>query len=260
MTYPKDRTKFVVAGVSPHLSLVRDYFIRQGWALIPWSDAEAADIAIIGADLNLEYPHPPVAQIEMQLMNVVDSAVVLSSPLLTVPNPQIDDWGDKARATWLYAKTAEHMFTSVRRAPSLAVRPVNVYGPTTNNEIVSNAISEAKIGSPVLWSPGRLTLKNTFIREEDFLDALHFLIISGRYGRVDISGGEMTYQNVLRSIWKFINGSETEPRVMSSEHEYFEFLANVNELDVMGWKPKYSVRSGLFELCNTTTKTSTTQS
>lgn len=256
MSYPKGRTKFVVAGVSPYLSMVRNHLIHSGWQLIPWSESLAADYAIIGADLNCESDHPPVAQIEMQLMNICGGTVILSSPLLTVPNPDLNEWSPEARATWLYAKTVEHMFDVAHNTlPTLAVRPVNVYGPSIKKDVVACAIANS-VACKELYTPGRSTRKNTFIYETDFLDALDHLITAGASGNVDISWGEMTNQNVLRTIWKFINGADLEPTIISEQLPWYDFLANVDVLEELGWKPQYSVRAGLHEVCNTTIKTS----
>lgn len=245
--YPKGRKRFTVAGDSPYLAMVRDHLIAQGWYLLPWINSADADLALLGVDLNNEHTHMPLAQIEMMLMGTyeVENIVLLSSPHLTVPNPSLDRWDTEARATWLYAKCAEHAFIDAYGNNVLSIRPVNVFGPDLDNYF-SDLIKNARNGN-LLVSPARLDTKDNFLYQDDFLDAFMFLLDQGISYPLDLSGGEMTYRNLLRNVWKFIHGADEEPEMQGIDNPVWAHQPKLERLSNLKWKPKYSVRSGLFE-------------
>ena len=244
MTYPKvaDRPTFTVAGDSPHLPMVRDHLIRSGWVLVPWH-GDQATLSVIGADLDCKTTHMPLAQIEMQLMNVGE-VLLLSSPMLTIPDANFQKFNTPARATYLYAAAAEHMFE--QNTPCTIVRPVNVFGPNCPS-FITDAIRDAR-NNLSLQAPALRSGKNTFIYEKDFLDAIDFIIKSCPGATYDISGEEMSYQNVLRTIWKFIHRPTSEPEYCLYEDHSAEYMADITALDSLGWTPKTSIRSAIFDM------------
>lgn len=243
--YPKGRKRFVVAGHSPYMSLVRDYFIKNGWYLVPWDNAQDADLALLGGDLDNTVKHPPLAQIELLLMGTqdVENIVILSSPHLTVPSPDLDKWYPEARATWLYAKCMEHSFFDAYGDDVLSIRPVNIFGPDVDNYF-KVWVEQAKTGQ-IMMSPGNPLHKSTFTHQDDFLDSLIYLYSFGIGKVIDTGFEKMTYQNFLRNIWKFTNGTNSEPIIQSIQNPVWHHESN-RKLELLNWKPKHSVRSSLF--------------
>ena len=249
MTYPKGRKRFVVAGDSPYLALTRDFLISEGWYLLSWDAASDADLALLGVDLDSNTSYMPLAQIEMMALGTehTKSVVMLSSPYLTIRTPDIDEWGDTVRATWIYAKAAEEAFLNRYPAKTIrCIRPVNVIGPDLNNNF-SFLFRYIKQGNDELLT-SILDHKDTFIHQEDFLDAFRHLLTADEFGAIDVSGGEMTYRNFLRNAYKFVNGANAEPRLLSEKVRDYKFEADLIKLNRSGWKPKYSVRGALFDV------------
>ena len=77
----KGRTKFTIAGNHPLLGLVRNHFISRGLALVPWD--EDPDFCLIGAEISGEV-NPPLAQLELQKMQVEDKTVLLLSSVVPI--------------------------------------------------------------------------------------------------------------------------------------------------------------------------------
>lgn len=244
--YPKGRKRFTVAGDSPYLALVRDYFIRGGWYLLPWDKAGDADLALIGADLNNIVSHPPLAQIELLLMGTqdVDNIVILSSPHLTVRSPDLDKWRKGERATWLYAKCMEHSFFDAYGSDVLSIRPINIFGPDVDNHF-KTWLEQAR-AAQTMTCFGNPLHKSTFTHQDDFLECITYLQNMGVGNVVDTGFEEMTYQNFLRNIWKFTNGSDLEPTIASTQNPVWHHSSN-RRLELLNWKSKYSIRSALFE-------------
>lgn len=231
-------------GVHPLLGLVRDHFIKRGMALVPWEGSEEPDFCLIGADISPD-TSMPLAQLELQKMHVKDlNAVVLSSHhVLTKPSLH-------TTAAHLYARCAEYEFYNNRtiQPQTLIIRPCNVFGPSVAN-FIPRAIIKAKQKAPLV-SPGAPKQLGYFIWEEDFLRCIdHLLDNSAPSGTYDVTSSEqMSYDNVLRNIWKFVNDNNTEPKIQHLKSSSVDYLPDVTKLEGLGWKPKTSIRSGLFRM------------
>lgn len=253
----KGRTKFTVAGMHPLLGLVRNHFISRGLALVPWD--EEPDFCLIGAEIEDE-AHPPLAQLELQKMQVGDKPVMLLStniPVMSsedfredsclVVNPS---WPASVRSTAIYSIAAEHLFCN-REGLTLVVRPFHVYGPDINWGLIHDSIIASKKQEP-LSEPGTSFTATSFIHQDDFLKAVDLLLKKKVYGVVNVCSGEMiTYTNLLRNIWKFINGSDTEPVILLSDNKAvaeWEVPQIVKLQKETGFSPKISLRSGLFKM------------
>lgn len=252
----KNRTKFAVAGIHPLLSLVRDHFIKKGFALVPWE--EEPDFCLIGAKLQSE-EHPPVAQLELQKMQVADKPVVL----LSSGSVYVDSRGEypyaehhpvgytvdtsvELKNSVVYSLVAENIFAGDN---TLILRPFNVYGPDITWDIIHDTIQKSKRGEQL--SHGNRFAKTTFIHQDDFLEAVYKLVTSKMAGVYNVGTLDIvSYGNLFRNIWKFIYGSETEPFIDFQENPHpILHSPNVNKLiSFIGQPHKKSLRAGLFEM------------
>ena len=251
----KGRTKFTIAGTHPLLGLVRTHFIQSGLALVPWD--EDPDFCLIGAGL-VDEIHPPLAQLELQLMQVRDK------PVLLLSSNEICLYDDIAvgykqerppmqRASCLYAMAAEHLFLCRDWGQTIAVRPHNVYGPDITWDVVHDALISSR-RQEALANPKGKWAATSFIHQDDFLKALDLLREKKAQGTFNVGSNEsITYGNLLRNIWKFVNGAESEPEIDQScdrvpiENEIPRVVKLHKAVD---WLPTTSLRSGLFRLVN----------
>ena len=253
----KGRTKFTIAGTHPLLGLVRTHFIQSGLALVPWD--EDPDFCLIGAELEGE-THPPLAQIELQKMQVRDTPVLLLSikefymdaresareSACVGYSPTYDT--ATTRATCLYAMAAEHMFLE-REGRTAVVRPFNVYGPDITWGLIHDTINSSRKGE-VLKNPQNDWASTSFLHQDDFLKCMDLIVSKKAAGIFNVGTEEdTTYTNLLRNTWKFINGADTEPEIAHSNCVFEYDLPRISEVkEATGWKPKISLRSGLFKL------------
>jgi nucleoside-diphosphate-sugar epimerase len=239
------------------LGLVRNHFISKGLALVPWD--EDPDFCLIGASIADEV-NPPLAQLELQKMQVGDKPVLLLST--TDPVLAEEDVREAAflginpsasstlKSTCIYAIAAEHLFWH-REGFTTIVRPFNVYGPDITSGLIHDTILAAKRGEP-LTNPRKVHASTSFIHQDDFLKAIDLLRAKRAHGVFNVGSGEaVTYVNLLRNIWKFANGADSEPEILQP---YTEVLAEweipriIKLHKAIGWAPKTSLRSGLFKL------------
>jgi nucleoside-diphosphate-sugar epimerase len=253
----KGRTKFTIAGNHPLLGLVRNHFISRGLALVPWD--EDPDFCLIGAEISGEV-NPPLAQLELQKMQVSDKPVLLLST--TDPVLAEEDVREAAflginpsasatlRSTCIYAIAAEHLFWN-REGFTTIVRPFNVYGPDITWGLIHETVISSKRNEP-LTNPRRLGASTSFIHQDDFLKAVDLLLAKRAHGVFNVGSGEaVTYINLLRNIWKFVNGADTEPEILQPYTEVFaewEVPRIIKLHKAIGWAPKTSLRSGLFKM------------
>lgn len=255
----KNRTKFTVEGTHPLLGLVRDHFISRGLALVPLSDEP--DFCLVGAVLTEGETHPPLAQLELQKMLVDGKPVVLLSTQdfhISADSDSREDscvgisplWTPERRAMCLYALAAEHVFLD-RDARTIVVRPYNVYGPDITWGLVHDAIVASKNGEKLI-NPRNAWCSSSFIHQDDFLKAIDLLLKNEADGIFNVASAEqVTYINLLRNIWKFINGAEEEPEIESDPVPIYieNDLPRIVKLHkVTGWMPKTSLRSGIFKM------------
>lgn len=255
----KGRTKFVVAGSHPLLGLVRNHFIQKGLALVPWDDDP--DFCLIGAGLEQE-ENPPVAQLELQKMQVEDRPVLLLSTSDTYLLDEKSDlreegavgyaphWSAEDRSAALYALTAEHLFLE-REGRTIVVRPFNVFGPDITWDIIHDTLSLARKGA-VLFNPKGKWTATSFIHQEDFLKCLDLLLAKKADGVFNVGSPEsITYVNLLRNIWKFVNGPDTEPHIAQSYdiiHMESETPRVVKLHKTIGWLPSTTLRSRIYKM------------
>lgn len=253
----KGRIKFTVAGVHPLLSLVRDYFIKRGLALVPWD--EEPDFCLIGAELEGE-THPPLAQLELQKMQVRNTPVLLLSTnkfylderdsaresSSVGYSPVYDD--AEHRATCLYAMAAEHMFME-REGRTAVVRPFKVYGPDITWGLIHDTINASR-RKETLQNPHNDWASTSFVHQDDFLRAVDMLMNKKANGIFNVGSEEdTTYVNALRNIWKFVNGADTEPEINHTSCPFEYDLPRTREIrEATGWKPRISLRSGIFKM------------
>lgn len=236
----KGRTKFSVAGMHPLLTLVRDHFIYKGFALVPWGDEH--DFSLIGADIG-EEEHPPLAQLELQKMQVGDKPVLLLSTPKVFVYPFVPTEVAGAR---VYALAAEYMFGL---GECLSIRPYNVYGPDVHGGLVHNTIGAARRGDPTLKVPSSKVF-TSFLHQDDFLKIIDKLLAIKARGVMDVgSAHRVTYGHTVHNIWQFVAPTDTKDPTI----EYIDsFHAGVPELEtleqLLGWLPKTSVRSGVFKM------------
>lgn len=254
----KNRTKFTVEGTHPLLGLVRDHFISRGLALVPLSDEP--DFCLVGAVQ--EEAHPPLAQLELQKMQVGNKPVVLLSTNdfhISADEDSREDacigvsplWTPERRSTCLYAMAAEHIFMNREPAQTIVVRPHNVYGPDITWGFIHGSLVAARRGEKLI-NPRNKWCSTSFIHQDDFLKAIDLLIKSKADGIFNVASSEdVTYVNVLRNIWKFIYGAEEEPEIESDPIPIYleNDLPRIIKLHkTIGWMPKTSLRSGLFKM------------
>jgi len=248
----KGRTRFTVAGTHPLLKLTRDHFIKQGFALIPWDSEEKPHFCLIGADLHGS-DQLPLAQLELQRMQSVGCRVLLLSTQELAAGTEPVNWdelGPDTVASLLYARCAEHMFTYQDDSPPpVILRPVNIYGPDINWGVINYAFNNARRGE-VLRNPGIREAVSTFLHQEDYLRYVDNFVFTGFHGAYNVASTEpCSYHNVLRNIWKFINGPDTEPTIVDSGHPLMNFIPDTQQLELSAdWKPKTTIRSGLFKM------------
>lgn len=247
----KNRTKFSVAGTHSLLDLVRDHFIKKGLALVPWE--EERDFCLIGASL-MGGDQIPLAQLELQRMWVEDKPVLLLSSTTLSSNIDKVPWNSLApdfHASILYSRCAEHVFY-MREKQTIIVRPCNVYGPDITNGLVYDSMARAR-RNETLRNPSTRWANTSFIYQDDFFKYIDLLLSEKASGTFDIGSGEsITYTNLLRNIWKFVHGSDTEPEIENRNSTIsYDYLPDVSNLvAVTGWTPSVSLRSGLFRLVN----------
>jgi nucleoside-diphosphate-sugar epimerase len=256
----KNRTKFTVEGTHPLLGLVRDHFISRGLALVPLSDEP--DFCLVGAVLTGNETHPPLAQLELQKMQVGDKPVVLLSTQdfhISADSDSREDscvgvsplWTPERRAMCIYALAAEHVFMDRGLARTVVVRPHNVYGPDITWDLIHDTIVASKKGEKLI-NPRNAWCATSFIHQDDFLKSIDLLIKSKADGIFNVaSSEEVTYVNLLRNIWKFIHGAEEEPEIESDQVPIYleNDLPRIVKLHKeTGWMPKTSLRSGIFKM------------
>jgi nucleoside-diphosphate-sugar epimerase len=238
------------------LGLVRDHFIKRGLALVPWD--EEPDFCFIGAGLEDE-THPPLAQLELQKMQVRETTVLLLSTNEFYLNARDDAREYSAigyspeddaalRAKCLYAMAAEHVFLE-REARTVVIRPFNVYGPDITWGLIHETINACRKGED-LRNPRNDWSSTSFIHQDDFLKAIDLLMAKDANGIFNVGTTEdTTYVNLLRNIWKFVNGADTEPDIEATNCAFEYDLPSIRELQTAtGWKSKISLRSGLFKM------------
>jgi len=253
----KGRIKFVVAGSHPLLGLVRNHFIQKGLALVPWDDEP--DFCLIGAGLEQE-ENPPVAQLELQKMQVEDKPVLLlSTSNISLLGEEIRETGAvgyqqylsaEERSACLYAMAAEHLFLE-REGRTIVARPFNVYGPDITWDLVHDSIALSR-KSAVLVNPKGKWTATSFIHQEDFLKCLDLLLAKKAEGIFNVGSPEsVTYVNLLRNIWKFVNGGGSEPHIAQapSRGDMENEAPRVIKLHkTIGWLPSTSLRSRIFKM------------
>lgn len=256
----KGRTTFAVAGMHPLLGLVRDYFIRQGLALVPWDTTP--DFALIGAEIGRE-DHPPFAQLELIAMQTQDIPVLLLSSSsvywycdkgprapftetqanLYVKGPQ------KALARPLYALGAEQLLVP-RPAPTLAVRPFNVYGPSILQGVVHTFLTRAMQGKYLpIYGAGYQT--RAFLYEADFLTGVHALakrLVGGTGGVYNLGRDEPI--SLTRLADSVHTSAVPRVRVVKAPYVYSQYrVPNVDKVRKhTGWTSTISLRAGLHGL------------
>jgi nucleoside-diphosphate-sugar epimerase len=247
----KGRTRFTVAGIHPLLSLVRDHFIHKGLALVPWD--EEPDFALIGAQIDTG-EHPPLAQLELQKMQVKDTPVfLLSSDNLFEQgtfktDATIFGYKYKNSSKSLYAVLAEHVFLARDKGKTIVIRPFNVYGPDVSKSDINDYITNARRNECInLHTRG----PTSYLFQDDFLNAIDKLLarfLTGTEGEYNI-GSSDTIDSVRLGtlIWNIICG-DVDPKV------YAELCSVVHQPDfskvtqVAGWKSKINVHTGILHM------------
>lgn len=228
----KGRIRFSVSGVHPLLGFVRDHFIRNGYALVPWT--EEADISLIGADIG-EEEHPPLAQLELQKMHIGDTFVLLLSTY-KARNP--------STGAGIYAIAAEYLFGT---GECLSIRPYNVYGSSITSGVIHDSILAARRQVSPIESP--LCIASTFLYEDDFIKALDKLLLGRNTGVFDVgSPCSVSYDNAITSVWQFINKTSNIPKIV---HKPISCPTGPNLLRLegsLGWLPRTTLRSGLLKM------------
>lgn len=245
----KGRTRFTVAGTHPLLELTRNHFIQQGYALVPWDSEDKPHFCLIGADLHGS-DQMPLAQLELQRMQSVGCRVILLSVQELAAGTEAPNLGYDSIASLLYARCAEHIFVCQDDSPPpTIIRPVNIYGPDIHWGCISYAFSKARRGE-VLHNPGVKGAVSTFLHQEDYLRYVENFVFTGFNGTFNVASTEpCSYHNVLRNIWKFVNGPDTEPGIMDFGHPMQNFIPDTQQLELSAeWKPKTSLRSNLFKM------------
>lgn len=255
------RVRFSVGGYHPLLGLVRDYFIAQGLALVPWD--VSPDFCLIGAEIS-EDSYPSFPQVELAAMQAQEVPVLLlssslvyqgcsskqvvkeSSAALTVPTVNSVSLGPP-----LYSLVAEHTF-SRREAPTAVVRPFFVYGHEVRKGVVHDLIGQARRGeAPSFPAPGYLT--SSFLHQDDFLEAVNRLrkrLLKGHGGVFNVASPEVvSLFRLADSVWQLTCGTSA-PRVPGGGNALVR-APDVRKLkEIVGWAPKYTLRRGLFEVIN----------
>ena len=230
----KGRTKFTVSGIHPLLGFIRDHFISRGFALVSWEDE--FDFALIGADIGDE-EHPPLAQIELQKMQVVDKPVFL----LSTPKASHPDTG-----AGVYALASEYLFGL---GECLSVRPYNLYGPSITHGLVHAYILASKRKAEFLPVPAVHGV-TSFLYEYDFVKIIDKLMVKEARGTFDVGSSiEVSYRHAASNIWQFVNGVDSEIPHLYVDGSYapkMPFLAALE--DTIAWLPKTSLRSGLLKM------------
>ena len=230
----KGRIKFTVSGVHPLLGFVRDHLIHRGFALVSWEDE--FDFSLIGADIGEEV-HPPLAQLELQKMQIEDKPVLLlSSPEALAP----------VSGAGVYALSAEYLFGL---GDCLAIRPYNVYGPSITQGIVHSSIQASRRQEPFLVVP-RSKIASSFLYQDDFIRILDKLMNNEARGTFNIgSSYAVTYNHAVSNIWQFVNGASSKPPPCVKEDISAVGFPDLAMLEAeISWLPKTSLRSGLLKM------------
>jgi nucleoside-diphosphate-sugar epimerase len=236
---------------------VRNHFIQKGLALVPWDDDP--DFCLIGAGLEQE-ENPPLAQLELQKMQVEDLPVLLlsvSDICILGEEPREENavgypmhLPAEDRSAFLYAMAAEHLFLN-RDGRSIVVRPFNVYGPDITWGLVHDTLSLARKGAVLVNPKGKWT-SSSFIHQEDFLKSLDLLLAKKADGIFNVGSPEtITYVNLLRNIWKFVNGGAEEPNIAQTPSRMDmdnEAPCVIKLHKTIGWLPGTSLRSRIFKM------------
>ena len=266
----KGRIKFTVAGQHPLLDLARNHLIHQGLALVPWD--ETPDFALVGAEIG-KGVHPPVMDLELLASKCMDVPVVLLSSssvysdrnwsekctqpfeenraMVWVPSP-----GHPLASRALYSLMAESIFMGSRNARTLIIRPFNLYGPEINWGVIHTFIGCARRGEALpVHGSGYQT--RTFLYQEDFFEALdrlvHKFVKSNLSGVYNIgSAEEISITRLADSIWQITHGAGAETHVEKTHapHPYSVWkVPCINRIKkVTGWRPKSTLRTGLFRM------------
>ncbi|MDK2814139.1 MAG: UDP-glucose 4-epimerase [Thermoanaerobacter sp.] len=151
--------------------------------------------------------------------------------------------------------TAEHYFEVYRQLYGLKytiLRYANVYGirqdPKGEGGVISIFIDKMlKRERPIIFGDGNQT--RDFVYVKDVAKANLLALEKGDNEVVNISTGKPTSINELVEIMKKIMNTSSEPIYTEPQkgdivHSY---LDNKKALDVLGWRPEYSLEEGLKE-------------
>lgn len=263
----KGRVKFAVIGTHPLLSLIRDHFIKGGLALVPLD--QDPDFCLVGAGIR-KGEKLPLAQLELQLMQAEDRPVFLLSSSdvyhdKDLPNRVNDSLtvvasSSPACSRSIYAIVAEHAF--IQRGPTMVVRPFNIYGDNIRFGVVHEFITRARRKEPlIIHSSGYQ--ERTFLHEDDFftgIDALLAHFYTGKmgiyntktYGIFNIGATEkVSIKRLADSIWQLTQGGDTLYERKPADYFFTpRKCPDVSHLKSLGWKPKISLRAGIFGMVN----------
>ena len=268
----KGRITFTVAGNHPHLDLVRDHLIRCGLAMVPHS--EVPDVCVYGACLtSSEDFESKVNRMLVEIRALEDVPVLLLSSgsiysdrdvvSLKTRNqsPMKEDLGllvssplDTQAYRTLFTLLAEHLVL-VRETKTMVLRVFNVYGPNVLEGVVPTFIKQAKQGKP-LSIQGNGYQVRTFLYEDDFLDCISRAVYSfhsGARGIYNVGSPEaVTINQLAESVWDFAYGPDSPLQSENVDYDRLRHWWKVPDVAritaLVGWKPKTSLRQGLWEL------------
>lgn len=254
----KDRIKFTIYGKHPLLLLVRDYLILQGFVLQPNEDYPV-DFILVGGHAErfsktlLEHPVLLLSDSGLYSDRGVDGNVREKGKMSeNAPALFIEPQAAYA-APFTRALVAENLFVN-REAPTVIVRPFNVYGPHIDFGVIPKFLEMARVGQtlPIYGSGYQL---RTFLHEKDFLEAIDSLskkLVSGRFGIYNVgSDEEVSINRLADSVWQLVNPA-LPPLTDHVRADRLRMQWKIPDLQrvqaATKWKPLTSLRRGLWSL------------
>lgn len=264
--------QFSVVGRHPLLLVTRDHLIRTGFELVPLSS------------INFDRPwfflcggEPSTIVEVMPILTEVGSIQGMDGPVLLLSSSSV--YGDRDinlslreevpcdegqgltitssldpeafRSTT--ALLVETLLANRKSGKTLILRPFNVYGPGIPG-VVSTFFAQALAGEPLtVHAPGRQT--RSFLFVEDYLHAVTVtlsLLLGGGRGIYNVGSSDRAeIQSLAKSVGHALRKQisiELVPQDAKTRRHMWWKLPDITRLRALKWRPKYSLRSGLFRM------------
>jgi len=250
-------TKFTVVGVHPLLFPTRDFLIREGYHLVPHT--EACDFCLYGASLSANTKFSKRTQL---LLTETAELFKKSIPTLVLSSDSVYDYGggdlkdtNEALVSFIkknpvYSASAEYLFYTSTLTSVLILRPFNVYGDGVNSGVIHKFLTAAKKRKAlVVYAPlGRV---RSFLFIEDFFECVKLCIpklLSGIKSTCNVGSDESIS---IYKLAKLVNEACNSPSdIVVSSKDTDKRICKLPSLDhiygVLEWRAKTSLRRGLW--------------